>query len=60
MAEHSIQSYQTWIKARPANDFAAVQPVLEKTLELSRRYADYFPGYDAHCRSADRSSRTRA
>ncbi|MCB0199893.1 MAG: carboxypeptidase M32 [Caldilineae bacterium] len=45
MAEHSIASYQTWIKARPANDFAAVAPVLEKTLELSRRYADYFPGY---------------
>ncbi|MEZ4770743.1 MAG: carboxypeptidase M32 [Caldilineales bacterium] len=46
MAEHNISSYQTWIKARPANDFAAVAPVLEKTLDLSRRYADYFPGYD--------------
>ncbi|HRX01798.1 MAG TPA: carboxypeptidase M32 [Anaerolineae bacterium] len=46
MAEHSIESYQTWIKARPANDFAAVAPMLEKTLDLSRRYADYFPGYD--------------
>lgn len=45
MAEHASLSYQTWTWARPANDFAAVAPVLEKTLDLSRRYADYFPGY---------------
>lgn len=45
-AAHSTASYQAWVKARPENDFAAVQPYLEKSLELSRRYADFFPGYD--------------
>ena len=46
MSEHQAPSYQTWTEARPANDFAAVQPYLEKTLDLSRRYADFFPGYE--------------
>jgi carboxypeptidase Taq len=46
MAAHQADSYQTWTAARPENDFAAVQPYLEKTLELSRRYADFFPGYE--------------
>lgn len=46
VANHMAVSYNTWTEARPANDFAAVAPLLEKTLELSRRYADYFPGYD--------------
>jgi carboxypeptidase Taq len=41
--EHSAASYQRWTEARPNNDFAAVQPMLEKTLELSRQYAQYFP-----------------
>lgn len=44
-AEHNTASYMAWAAARPANDFAAVQPFLEKTLDLSRRYADFFPGY---------------
>ncbi|UCG26159.1 MAG: carboxypeptidase M32, partial [Chloroflexota bacterium] len=43
---HSTASYQAWVKARPENDFAAVQPFLEKSLDLSRRYANFFPGYD--------------
>ena len=30
---------------RPANDFAAVRPNLETTLDLSRELANYFPGY---------------
>ena len=42
---HSAASYEAWTKARPANDFAAVRPLLEKTLDLSRQYADFFPGY---------------
>lgn len=45
MAQHGAASYAVWSQARPANDFTAVQPYLEKTLELSRRYADFFPGY---------------
>jgi carboxypeptidase Taq len=44
-SEHFSHSYNAWTEARPANDFAAVRPLLEKTLDYSRRYADYFPGY---------------
>jgi carboxypeptidase Taq len=44
--EHSAHSYQAWTVARPANDFAAMRPLLEKTLDLSRQLADCFPGYD--------------
>lgn len=43
--EHQSESYQVWGKARPENDFSAVQPYLEKTLDLSLQYAEYFPGY---------------
>jgi carboxypeptidase Taq len=45
MSSHSAATFSAWTKARPANDFAAIRPYLEKTLELSRRYADFFPGY---------------
>ncbi len=44
--EHAALGYQTWTMARPADDFAAVQPHLEKTLDFSRRLADCFPGYE--------------
>jgi carboxypeptidase Taq len=43
--EHAAATYQAWTVARPANDFPAVRPLLEKTLELSRAWADCFPGY---------------
>lgn len=43
---HTAKSFSTWAKARPANDFAAVRPYLERTLELSRQLADFFPGYE--------------
>lgn len=39
-------AFQTWTRARPANDFAAVAPYLEQALDMSRRLADFFPGYD--------------
>ena len=45
-SHHSAESYEAWAKARPANDFAAVQPYLEKTLDLSREMANFFPGYE--------------
>ena len=45
ISNHLTASYQAWTTARPANDFAAVRPYLEKTLELSRRTAEFFPGY---------------
>ncbi|MCB9599170.1 MAG: carboxypeptidase M32 [Sandaracinus sp.] len=43
---HSARSYVAWTKAKPSGDFAAVRPYLEKTVELSRRYADCFSGVD--------------
>ena len=39
-------SYDAWTRARPANDFATMRPLLEQTLELSREYAGYFAPYD--------------
>ena len=45
-SDHRSTSFQVWAKARPENDFASVQPYLEKTLDLSRRLADFFPGYE--------------
>lgn len=46
LREQAAISYQAWIEARPANDFARMRPHLEKTLELSRRMAECYPGYD--------------
>lgn len=43
---HGSASYVAWTKARPANDFAAMRPYLEKNVELSREYADYFAPYE--------------
>jgi carboxypeptidase Taq len=39
-------SYDAWTRARPANDFAAMRPFLEKALDLSRAYAEYLGPYD--------------
>jgi carboxypeptidase Taq len=41
-SELASASYVAWTRARPANDFAAVQPYLERNVELSREYAGYF------------------
>ncbi|MBC8163200.1 MAG: carboxypeptidase M32 [Roseiflexaceae bacterium] len=46
MSSHFAASYDLWTRARPANDFRVVQSTLEKTLDLSRRLAACFPGYD--------------
>jgi len=43
---HQAASYQAWTEARPANDFARVRPLLEKTVALSREFANFFPGYE--------------
>jgi carboxypeptidase Taq len=42
---HNALSYQAWTEARPANDFNHVRPLLEKTLDYSRKMAEFFPGY---------------
>jgi carboxypeptidase Taq len=38
-------SYEAWVAARPKNDFKAVLPFLEQTLDLSLKYASFFPGH---------------
>ena len=43
---HGSASYNAWIRARPENDFTAMIPFLEKTLDLSREYALFFGPYD--------------
>jgi carboxypeptidase Taq len=45
--EHVAVTYQAWTVARPANDFASVAGLLEKSLDLSRERANFFPGYDS-------------
>ena len=42
-AIHGAGSYVNWTRARPANDFAAVRPFMEKTLDMSRELASFFP-----------------
>jgi len=46
LTSHMTAAYHTWEQARPANDFAAVRPMLEKTVEMSRELAAYHPGYE--------------
>lgn len=46
LANHTSVSYHVWTQAKPENNFALIKPYLEKTIELSRRYSDFFPGYD--------------
>ena len=42
---HGSASYNAWTRARPANDFAAMVPYLEQTLDLSLEYSSYFAPY---------------
>ncbi|MCX7669437.1 MAG: carboxypeptidase M32, partial [Anaerolineae bacterium] len=46
LSAHTAESFQVWAAARPANDFARVQPLLERTLDLSRQLAEYFAPYE--------------
>jgi carboxypeptidase Taq len=43
--EHISTLYDAWTRARPANDFAGLQGMLEHELDLFREVADCFPGY---------------
>jgi carboxypeptidase Taq len=45
--EAAATTYQAWTVARSTNDFALVAPLLENLLEISRRRANCFPGYDS-------------
>ncbi|RYX82078.1 carboxypeptidase M32 [bacterium] len=42
-AAHSAQIYSVWEEAKGESNFAKVAPLLEKTLELSRELAAFFP-----------------
>lgn len=42
VSAHGSASYNAWIRARAENDFAAMIPYLDKTLDLSREYASFF------------------
>ena len=44
--EHASKSYNAWVVARPENNFKALEPLLERTLDLSRQMADFYPGYE--------------
>ncbi|MGC8874094.1 MAG: carboxypeptidase M32 [Chloroflexia bacterium] len=46
LARHRAATYDAWSRARPAGDFSLVRPLLERTLELSRQLASFFPGYE--------------
>lgn len=45
-SEHSSRTYEAWAKARAAKDFGIVRPLLEKTLDYSRKMANFYPGYE--------------
>jgi carboxypeptidase Taq len=45
-SEMGSASYDAWTRARPANDFAAMRPFLEKAIAFSRQYADYLGPYE--------------
>ena len=46
LSMHRTGAYEAWVVARPTNSFATVEPYLEKTLELSRELANFFPNYE--------------
>ena len=49
LARHTSESYAAWLRARPANDFEAVVPHLQRSLDLGRELA----GLYEHEHSAD-------
>ncbi|PSB01273.1 carboxypeptidase M32 [Merismopedia glauca] len=44
--QHQAESYVVWGKARPENDFKAVEPYLQKNLALSQELASLFPNQE--------------
>jgi carboxypeptidase Taq len=45
LSAHSSAAYDAWTRARQNNDFAAMRPFLERTLDLSCAYAELFAPY---------------
>ncbi|GGK96965.1 carboxypeptidase M32 [Deinococcus radiotolerans] len=44
-SQHAGESYAAWVEARPANDWARMVPLLERTLDLSVQNAAFFPEF---------------
>jgi carboxypeptidase Taq len=55
-------AYDAWKRARPANDFEAMVPFLERAVDLGREYAEFFAPYehiaDPHIDDADEGMTT--
>jgi carboxypeptidase Taq len=45
MIQHGVEANSVWVQARQQNDYALFAPYLQKTIELSRRFASYV-GYE--------------
>lgn len=46
LRDHLAHSFVAWTSARERDDFASMVPIVEKTVELSRRLAECQPGGD--------------
>ncbi|MFN8442464.1 MAG: carboxypeptidase M32, partial [Caldilineaceae bacterium] len=46
MASLNARSYNAWTKARASDNFAAVQPLLEKKLEMCQQLSQFLTGYE--------------
>ncbi len=46
MTEHYSRMYTAWTIARPNDDFAALKPLLVKSVELSKKFSDCFKNMD--------------
>ncbi len=46
MSEHYSRMYTAWTIARPKDDFSSLKPLLEKSVELSKRFSDCFKNMD--------------
>ena len=44
--DHAARTYVAWTKAKTDSDFASIEPLLAKNVELSRRWSDCFPDAD--------------
>ncbi len=43
---HMAATFQSWMEARPQNNFKKMIPYLERTVDFSRRIANCYPGYE--------------
>jgi carboxypeptidase Taq len=46
MSRASSEGYEVWQRTKPENDYAAYLPVLEKNVELRRRYVECFDPHE--------------